>query len=44
MRDWNDFPPRFPYLKHLPEIDPSFVTITKPLRNNIGQTLYEGLK
>ena len=34
----------FYFLKYLQAIDPSFVTITKPLSNKIGETLYEGLK
>ena len=37
-------PPAFSYLKHLPTIHPSFVTITKPLSNEWGQTFCEGLK
>ena len=32
------------FLKHLHAIDPSFVTITKPLSNKIGGTFCEGLK
>ena len=36
--------PEFPYLEHLQAIDPSFSTITKPLRNNMGEIVYEGLK
>ena len=34
----------FPYLKHLQAIDPSFITITKPLSNKIIQTFDEGLE
>ena len=34
----------FPFLKHLQAIDPSFGTIIKPLRNEIGETFCEGLK
>ena len=37
-------PPPFPYLKHLQAIDPSFVTITKPVNNERGETFCEGLK
>ena len=33
-----------PFLKHLQAINPSFVTITKPLKNKIGETFCEGLK
>ena len=29
---------------HLQAIDPSFVTITKPLSNKIGETFCKGLK
>ena len=39
-----NIPPKFPYLKHLQAIDPSFVTITKPLSNKILQTCCKGLK
>ena len=34
----SDYPSSFPYLKHLQAIDPSFVTITKPLANKTGET------
>ena len=37
-------PPPLPYLEHLQEIDPSFVTITNPLSNKKGETFCEGLK
>ena len=37
-------PLTFPVLKQLQAIDPSFVTITKPLRNKIVETFCEGLK
>ena len=37
-------PPPCLYLKHLQAIDPSFVTITKPLSNKRGETFCEGLK
>lgn len=36
--------PMFPYLKHLKAIKPSFLTITKLLSNEIGETLCEELK
>ena len=35
---------RLPCLKHSQAIDPSFVTITKPLSNKIEETFCEGLK
>ena len=38
------YPFPFPYLKDLQAIDPSFVTITKPLRNKSGETFCDGLK
>ena len=31
-------------MKHLQRNDPSFVTITKPLNNKIGDAFGEGLK
>ena len=34
----------FPYLKHLQPIVLCFVTITKPLSNEIEEKFYEGLK
>ena len=37
-------PFRFPYLKHLQAIDPSFVPITKSLSNKKGKTFCEGFK
>ena len=40
MQYQNEYPLKFPFLKHLPASDPSFVTITKLLSNNIC----EGLK
>ena len=36
--------PPFPYFKDLQAIDPSFVTIIKPLTNKIGETFCERLK
>ena len=41
---YGEYPLTFIFLKHLQVIDPSFVTIAKPLSNKIGKTLYEGLK
>ena len=38
-----EYSPRFPFLKHLQAMDPSFVTITKPLNNKTGDTFGEGL-
>ena len=39
-----NIPHTFHFLKHLQAIDPSFVTITKPLSNKIGETFCEELK
>ena len=44
MRGQSEQPSEFPDLKRCQAIDPSFVTITKPLSNNIGEARYEGLK
>ena len=40
----SEYPLTFPFLKYLQAIDPSFVTITKPLSNKICETFCEGLK
>ena len=37
-------PPKFPYLKYFHTIDPSVVTITKPLNGEILEACCEGLK
>ena len=42
MNEICEMRPRF-YLKHLQAIDPSFVTITKPLSSKIKETSSEGL-
>ena len=38
MQDQSKYPPPFPYLKCLQGINPSFVTITKPLSNKRGDS------
>ena len=43
MRDQREYSPRFPFLKHLQRNDPSFVSITKPLKNKLGDAFGEGL-
>ena len=40
----SEYPLTFPFLKHLQPIDPSFVTVTKPLSNKTGETFCEALK
>ena len=40
----SEYPLIFTFLKHLQAIDPSIVTITKPLSNKIGEAFCEGLK
>ena len=37
----SEYPRTFPFLKHFQAIDPSFVTMTKPLNNNTGETYCE---
>ena len=44
MRDWSEWFPVFPYLKHLQAVEPSFVNITKTLSSKIGETFCEALK
>ena len=44
IRGQSEYPPKFPLLKHLKAIDPSFVTITKLSNDKIGETVCEGLK
>ena len=44
MRDWSEYPPMFLILKHLQAMNPSFVIITKSLRNKTGETLCERWK
>lgn len=41
MRNLSEYPLHF---KTFTEINPSFVTTTKPLSKKIGGTVYEGLK
>ena len=43
MRDYSECPPEFQYLKYLPAVDSSFMTIAKPLVNKIGETFCEEL-
>ena len=44
MQDQNEYPPLFPYLKHLEAIDPSFETIIKLSSNEIREKTCERLK
>ena len=41
---WSECPLTIHFLKHLQAVDLSFVTITKPLSNKIGEPFFKGLK